>query len=126
MRNFKELKVWNKAHEVTVAAYKATAAFPKQEMFGLTSQIRRAASSIGANIAEGAGRGTNADFVRFLQISLGSANELHNHLMFARDLGFIVENDFERLLAAVLEIQRMLARFVQYLTSPKRNQTPNT
>lgn len=56
MRNFQELKVWNKAHEVTVAAYKATAGFPKQEMFGLTSQIRRSASSIGANIAEGAGR----------------------------------------------------------------------
>ncbi len=125
MRNFQELKVWNKAHEVTLAAYKATAGFPKQEMFGLTSQIRRAVSSIGANIAKGAGGGTNADFVRFLQISLGSANELHNHLLLARDLGLIVDDDFERLLADVLETQKMLAKFVQYLT-PKRNLIPNT
>src|SRR6266496_1634192 len=88
MRNFRELKVWEKAHHVALAAYRETAAFPKPELYGLTSQIRRAAASIAANIAEGAGKNSNADFARFLQIALGSASELEYHLLLAKDLGY--------------------------------------
>lgn len=73
MRDFKQLKVWRKSHNLTLQAYKATEAFPKEETYGLTSQIRRASSSIPANIAEGCGMNGNAQFARFLQISMGSA-----------------------------------------------------
>jgi four helix bundle protein len=76
MRNFRELKVWEKAHELTLLVYRNTKSFPKEELYGLTSQIRRACSSIPANIAEGCGRQTEKDFSRFLQIAFGSASEL--------------------------------------------------
>jgi four helix bundle protein len=82
-RNFKELKVWCKAHHLTLAVYQATAGFPREEMYGLTSQLRRASSSIPANIAEGCGRSGNADFARFLSMSMGSASELEYHLLLA-------------------------------------------
>jgi four helix bundle protein len=126
MRNFRELSVWAKAHELAVVVYRGTCEFPKYEMYGLTSQIRRAASSIGANIAEGAGRGSDADFCRFLQISLGSANELHNHLLLAKDLGFLTEIDFVELEGRTREIQRMLAKFLAYLQPVAKDLRPNT
>ena len=86
MQDFKKLTVWQKAHLLTVAAYKATEAFPKDELYGLTSQIRRACISIPANIAEGCGREGKVEFNRFLQIALGSATELEYHLLLAYDL----------------------------------------
>lgn len=86
MKDFRTLKVWSKAHELTLLVYKQTKTFPKEELFGLTSQIRRACSSIPANIAEGCGKGSDADFSRFLQIAFGSANELEYHFILARDL----------------------------------------
>ena len=86
MKNFRELKVWEKAHLLTIDIYRITATFPKEEMYGLTSQIRRASSSIPANIAEGCGRGSDNDFRRFLQIAMGSASELEYHLLLAHDL----------------------------------------
>jgi four helix bundle protein len=86
MKSFRDLKVWEKAHELTLAAYDATSNFPKQEMFGLVPQIRRCASSIPANIAEGCGRRGNGEFHRFLQIAMGSASELEYHLLLSRDL----------------------------------------
>lgn len=76
MRDFRELKVWQKSHQLTLAIYKATVKFPKDEMYGLTSQIRRASASIAANIAEGCGRNGEAELGRFLQIAMGSASEL--------------------------------------------------
>ncbi len=76
MRNFKELKVWQKSHQLTLAIYKATGKFPKEEIYGLTSQVRRASASIAANIAEGCGRSGEAELGRFLQIAMGSASEL--------------------------------------------------
>jgi four helix bundle protein len=97
--------------------YKATRTFPKEEMYGLTSQLRRAASSIGANIAEGCGRRSDPEMRRFLQIARGSANEVEYHLLLARDLQFLTEDDFKDLEAAALEIQRMLASFVQRLSA---------
>ena len=87
MQDFRKLVVWQKSHAVTLAVYRFTKAFPADERFGLTSQMRRAASSIGANLAEGSSRGSDTDFARFVQISVGSASEMECHLMLARDLG---------------------------------------
>ncbi len=89
MKDFKSLKVWHKAHQLTLLVYALTRTFPREEMYGLTSQIRRAAASIPANIAEGSGRRSDGELRRFLQIARGSASELEYHLLLARDLGFL-------------------------------------
>ena len=113
MEDFKDLRVWEKAYELILSVYKATRSFPREEMYGLTSQLRRAAASVGANIAEGCGRRSDPEMRRFLQIARGSANEVEYHLLLARDLEFLSGADFKDLEVAVLEIQRMLASFVQ-------------
>lgn len=115
MRDFKKLKVWEKAHRLTLSFYAATAGFPKEEMYGLTSQIRRAASSVPANIAEGCSRGSDADFARFLHIASGSAVELEYHLLLARDLGMMPSPRHVELDAEVNEVKRMLATLVRKL-----------
>ena len=120
MRDFRELKVWQKSHELTLAIYKATSSFPNEEMYGLTCQIRRAAVSIGANISEGAGKNSYADFARFLQISLGSASELEYELFLARDLGYISGEAHAALAALVIDTKRMLTGFVQYLQGGRK------
>ena len=89
MKNFRDLKVWIKAHELALDCYSLTASFPKHEIFGIVAQIRRAGSSIGANIAEGCGRSGDGEFQRFLNMAMGSASELENHLLLARDLRFL-------------------------------------
>lgn len=89
MKDFRNLKVWEKSHQLALAVYKATSTFPRHELYGLTSQIRRACASIPANIAEGCGRSGDAELARFLQIAMGSASELEYHLLLARDLGFL-------------------------------------
>jgi four helix bundle protein len=86
MKDFKDLKVWQKAHEMTVAIYSASRTFPREEIYGLTGQLRRASVSVGANIAEGCGRRSDGEFLRFLQIARGSASEVEYHLLLARDL----------------------------------------
>jgi len=101
---------------LTLSVYKKTGGFPREEMYGLTSQLRRAASSVGANIAEGCGGQSDPEMRRFLQIARGSANEVEYHLLLARDLQFLSADDFKDLEAMVLEIQRMLASFVQHLS----------
>ena len=101
---------------MTLSVYKKTGGFPREEMYGLTSQLRRAASSVGANIAEGCGGQSDPEMRRFLQIARGSANEVEYHLLLARDLQFLSADDFKDLEAMVLEIQRMLASFVQRLS----------
>jgi four helix bundle protein len=93
LRDFRELKVWRKAHELTLGVYRVTAVFPKEELFGLTRQIRRSCESIPANIAEGCGQRRGPDFARFLQIAMGSASELEYHLLPARDLRLLGEPD---------------------------------
>jgi four helix bundle protein len=115
MEDFKNLKVWTKAYALTLAVYELTRAFPKDEIYGLTSQLRRAAASIGANIAEGCGRRSDAEMRRFLQIARGSASELEYHLLLAKDLHLLRDADFTDLEAKVFEVQRMLASFVQRL-----------
>ncbi len=115
MKDFKELKVWQKSHSLTLAVYKATETFPKQEIYGLTSQIRRSSSSIPANIAEGCGRKGEADFARFLQIAIGSASELEYHLLLSRDLNLLNISDYEMLASEVVDVKRMLTSFIQKL-----------
>ena len=108
MKGFKELKVWQKAHVMTLDVYCATRSFPREELYGLTSQLRRSAASIGANIAEGCGRRSDGEMCRFLQIARGSASETEYHVMLARDLRFLGEDDFRRLSRQADELQRML------------------
>ena len=109
MGDFKKLKVWQKSHHLTLEVYKLTAGFPDRERFGLTGQLRRAAASIPANVAEGCGRGTDNELGRYVRIGLGSATELEYHLILARDLGILPLPAYEALNAATLEVQGMLA-----------------
>ena len=118
MEDFKNLKVWRKTHELTLTVYQRTRTFPKDEVYGLTSQIRRAAASIGANIAEGCGRRSDPELRRFVQIARGSANELEYHLLLARDLRFLTPEEYGELEARILEVQRMLAALSQRLQRP--------
>ena len=116
MEDFKDLRVWQKAYELTLNVCRKSATFAKEEMYGLTSQLRRATMSIGANIAEGCGRRSDPELRRFLQIARGSANEVECHLLLARDLRFLPPDDFKNLEGMVLEMQRMLASLVQRLS----------
>src|SRR5438270_3638580 len=113
MKDFRKLEVWVKAHELTLAAYRATKAFPPDERFGLTSQIRRSASSVPANIAEGCGRRGDAEFHRFLQIAMGSASELEYHLLLCRDLEYLAPADHQRLSDEAVRVKRMLASLIR-------------
>jgi four helix bundle protein len=116
---YEDLRVWEKAHALTLGIYAATAELPRQEVYGLTAQMRGSSSSIAANIAEGCGRGSDTELVRFLKISQGSAAELHYQLRLARDLGFLTNETHDRLSQDTLEVQRMLASLMQSL-SPRR------
>lgn len=115
MRDFKQLKVWRSAHRLALEVYAATATFLRAEQFAMTSQIRRAASSVAANIAEGYGRTGDRELARFLSIASGSATELECHLLLARDLNFLGAAEHERLQAAVDEVQKMLAMLMKRL-----------
>jgi four helix bundle protein len=118
MEDFKNLKVWAKVHQLTLAIYQNTRKFPRDEIYGLTSQTRRAAASIGANIAEGCCRRSDPEMKRFVQIARGSASELEYHLLLARDLDLLTVEEFEDMEARVLEIQRMLAVLTNRLGAP--------
>ena len=120
MRDFKKIQVWEKAHQFTLRLYKATSFFPKEEIYGLTSQIRRAAASIPANIAEGCGRDTQAELARFVHIAGGSASELEYHLILAHDLGYIDDKAYPELDSAINEIKRMLNGFEKTVQSNAR------
>lgn len=115
MRNFEELEVWQKAHALTLKLYRITENFPRPKMFGLTSQIRRAAGSIGANLAEGCGRWGEAELARFVQIAMGSASELQNHLRLAKDLEFLSRSDYEGALKQLTSVRQMLTALLQTL-----------
>jgi four helix bundle protein len=117
VKDFRSLTVWQRSHGLTVAVYRETQGFPKNEQYGLTSQIRRAVVSIPANIAEGCGRGSDADFGRFLQMAMGSACEVEYHLFLARDLGFLLENDYVGLNGELVAIKRMLAALLKRVKS---------
>lgn len=113
MKGFKELQVWRKAHEMTMAVYHATRTFPREEQFGLTSQLRRSSASIAANIAEGCGRRSDGEMARFLQIARGSASEVEYHVFLAYELRYIPEQQFRQLSCQADELQRMLTALIQ-------------
>src|SRR2546422_10529186 len=115
MKNFRKLQVWQKSHQLTLSIYRATAVFPKEERYGLTSQARRASVSIPANISEGCGRDGAAELARFCQISRGSASELEYHLLLAHDLHFLDSSECEKLTTQVIEVKRMLTSFIRKL-----------
>ena len=119
MKNFRDLIVWSKSHELTLAVYKLTENFPKEEMFGLKSQIRRASASIPANIAEGCGRNGNGDFARFLYNSMGSTCELEYHLLLSKDLGYIAATQYKKADADVVEVKRMLSSLIAKVNSER-------
>lgn len=121
MKDFRDFKVWSKAHELVLAIYRATETFPKHEMFGLVSQIRRCSSSIPANIAEGCGRLGNAELHRFLQIACGSANELEYHLLLAKDLGYLNEESYLILDQQLAEVKRMLVALTRKVGSERKS-----
>src|SRR2546427_2312358 len=118
MKDFHELKVWQKAHQLTLAVYLITATLPREELYGLTSQIRRCCSSIAANLAEGCGRNGDAEFARFCSIAMGSASELEYHLL-ARDLKLIKPKDHEELAQHAIELKRMLTALLQKLNADR-------
>lgn len=117
MRDFRHLKVWQKSHQLTLLVYRRTAELPAEERFGLTSQLRRAAASIPANIAEGCGRSGERELSRFLHFALGSASELEYHLLLAHDLGYLGAEMHRELEQATTEIKRMLSSFIHKLTT---------
>lgn len=116
-REFKDLVVWQKAHRLTLEAYRATSTFPNEELFGITSQIRRSASSVPANIAEGCGRG-GRDLAPSCVIAAGSTSELEYRLVLAHDLGYLDLPTYDRLSRQVEEVERMLGGFLDSLESP--------
>ena len=108
MQDFRKLKVWQKAHQLVLLYYELTRRFPKEELFGLTSQMRRASVSIASNIAEGAGRRSNADFARLLHVAQGSASELEYQCLLSRDLEYLSTPQHTRFEAAIVEVRKML------------------
>jgi len=112
VKDFRGLKVWEKAHRLTLEVYKATRRFPREELFGLTSQMRRCSTSIAANLAEGCGKRGNNEFQRYLQIASGSASELDYHLLLSRDLQFLSAVDYEALSKELVELRKMLTSLI--------------
>ena len=115
MRDFRELKVWEKAHLFTLDIYKASLGFPDDERYGLTSQLRRASTSIPTNIAEGCGRRTEKELAQFLQIAVGSASEVDYLLQLTHELQYIKSDRYEKLVYQIVEIRKMLIAFIKPL-----------
>ena len=111
MRDFHKLGIWQRSHQLTLDVYKVSQAFPKDELFGLTSQIRRVASSIPTNIAEGCGRASNKDYAHFLQIAIGSASEVEYELLLAHDLEYINDEAFNKLTSETIAIRKMIIKY---------------
>ena len=118
MQDFRNLRVWQAAHRAAVVAYRITEDFPRDESYGLRSQMRRATASVSANIAEGCGRASDADSKRCFQIALGSACEALNHAMLARDVGLLDQGGFETLEVELQPTRRMLIRLIESFRRP--------
>ena len=115
MRDYRRLTVWEKAHALALDVYAVTKTFPDTERFGLSAQMRRCAVSVPSNIAEGCGRGTDADFARFVRIAAGSANELEYQCLLSRDLHYLSQDQANTLMLACSEVRRMLSGLVARL-----------
>jgi len=113
MRDFRKLKVWEKGHKLALDIYGVTKGFPREERYGLTDQIRRAASSVPTNIAEGCGRGGDGELSRFLTIAAGSASEVEYQLLLSSDLGYLKRDEYRKLEKDVNEIKKMLGALIR-------------
>ena len=122
MQNYRTLKVWEKAHSITLNIYKITYNFPKIETYALADQMRRSASSIPTNIAEGCGRNSHSELAYFLNISLGSSNEIDYQILLEKDLGYISQEQYELLENQIGEIKAMLIGFVSKLRKNEKTQ----
>jgi four helix bundle protein len=120
VRNYRDLDVWDKAHKPTLELYRKSRSFPKEKFYGLTSQLRRSAMSVGANLAEGCGRQTTPELARFVRISMGSASELDYHLLVCHDLGFLQPDDYRKMFQELTRIRKMLASFLATLESERQ------
>jgi four helix bundle protein len=117
VQNYKDLKVWEKAHSFTLQVYECTKVFPKEELYSLTNQLRRSASSIPANIAEGCGKNSNQEFAHFLNIALGSSNESEYFLILSKDLSYLKEEIFQTLFKLINEVKGMLIALINKVRS---------
>ncbi len=128
MKVFRDLKVWERAHSVTLAIYRCTRDFPREETYGMVSQLRRCSSSVAANIAEGCGRSGNPEFARFLTMAMGSASELEYFVLLARDLHYLPKEKYKGILDEVVEMRRMLNGLLSKVeaerTSPSQRRVP--
>lgn len=119
MQNFKNLEVWKKSHALTLSVYESTSQFPREEIYGLTSQIRRACASIPTNIAEGSGRESAADFARFLQIAVGSASETEYLVLLAHDLKYITAAQYTELIETTIRVKKMLIALLKRIRASR-------
>jgi four helix bundle protein len=125
MRNFKELTIWQKAYDLALDVYKTTKQFPPEELYGLSSQMRRASVSIVSNIAEGCGRGTNLETAQFFHIAVGSASELHCQILLAGDLKYVGTAQCSELEKQVIEVKKIGTAFIQKLRAMGRDLKPD-
>jgi four helix bundle protein len=126
VQDFRQLQVWQKSHQLVLLVYRTTQAFPANEIYGLTNQMRRASVSVPSNIAEGSGRGSDKDFARFVQIAIGSISELEYQTLLARDLGYINANTYNELAVQITEAKRMLIGLHKKLTAKSQQLTANS
>ncbi len=115
MRDFHKIEVWKRSHQLTIAIYKVTEDYPKDEIFGITSQIRRAISSVPTNIAEGCGRNSDAELFNFLNIASGSASEVEYQIILSKELGYLNEPKATELAKEIAEIRKMLGSYMRKL-----------
>ena len=113
MQDFRKLQVWKISHDLTLKIYELTSGFPREEIYGLTNQVRRACASIPTNIAEGCGRESSADFARFLQIAMGSASETEYLILLARDLKYVNAGQYVELVDAIVSVKKMLTALLR-------------
>ena len=115
MKDFRRLRVWEKAHMLTLDIYEVTSSFPREEIYGLINQIRRASVSIPANIAEGCGRDSEGELLRYMKIAMGSSSELEYEILLANELGYLPDKEFELIQGNLVEVRKMLNAFIQRL-----------
>jgi len=126
MKDFYKLKVWERSHRLTLSIYLHTKDFPKDELYGLTNQMRRASSSIPTNIAEGCGHDSQAEFTRFLLMAMGSSSELEYQLILSHDLQYIDDKIFLELSSDLNEVRRMLNSLIQKVKRDREEYLANS
>lgn len=126
MSDYRQLRVWQQSHELTLAVYAATRKFPKEELYALANQMRRASYSIPNNLAEGCVQISPAEFGRYVQIATGSASELDYQLLLARELGYLDQPTYVSLRLKLTSVRKMLAALRQRLRNPRAHENPKT